>query len=153
MMANDDVNGSLPLYLRPADPACAPALSHNTFTNNVVLKITVPKRTGRKRKRGSQDPYEFQSVEDEERFERIEQISGENGDAALKSHARLDSPRQILQALKDNVGSYEVEAVGIIEQTHRYRSMFPVEVEFQTKLTCYFRNGGFPIFFEWAVYE
>ncbi|KAH7310361.1 RNA polymerase III transcription factor IIIC subunit-domain-containing protein [Rhexocercosporidium sp. MPI-PUGE-AT-0058] len=59
-----DPEECIPLYLRQNDPMCVPILSHNTPTNNVLLKITVPKRTGRKRKRGSQDPFEDSNAPD-----------------------------------------------------------------------------------------
>ena len=52
-----DPDECIPLYLRLKDPTCAPILSQSTSTQNVVLKITVPKRTGRRRKKGSQDPF------------------------------------------------------------------------------------------------
>jgi len=52
-----DPDECIPLYLRLRDPTCAPILSQSTSTQNVVLKITVPKRTGRRRKKGSQDPF------------------------------------------------------------------------------------------------
>ncbi|KLO96500.1 hypothetical protein CEK26_006918 [Fusarium fujikuroi] len=47
----DAGRNSIPLYLTPEIPFCKPIMSHNARSHNVVLKITVPKRTGRKRKR------------------------------------------------------------------------------------------------------
>jgi general transcription factor 3C polypeptide 5 (transcription factor C subunit 1) len=84
-------------------------------TNNVLLKITVPKRTGRKRKRGSSG-----FMHDESFDAYIGQDEMANG-TILQSHSRRDHPKVILRSLRDNVGRYQVEAVGIIEQTHRYR--------------------------------
>ncbi|PMD37773.1 hypothetical protein L207DRAFT_464242 [Hyaloscypha variabilis F] len=52
-----DPDECIPLYLRYRDPTSAPILSQSTSTQNIVLKITVPKRTGRRRKKGSQDPF------------------------------------------------------------------------------------------------
>jgi hypothetical protein len=99
---------------------CAPILSHSSPTNNLLLKITVPKRTGRKRKRGSQDPY-------------VDEVGGisslpEDGNGAILSgnvcsHSRNDSPAQLLRTLRDNVDNYKVEAVGEIDTTHRFRGM------------------------------
>jgi general transcription factor 3C polypeptide 5 (transcription factor C subunit 1) len=73
--------------------------------NNILLKITIPKRTGRKRKRGSQDPYEYDA-------------SAASGSATAVP--KLDS-KQILRCLRDNVDKYQVEAVGKIERHHVFR--------------------------------
>ncbi|PNH35691.1 hypothetical protein BJF96_g1295 [Verticillium dahliae] len=53
---------SIPFYLNPESPFRRPVMSHNAATHNVVLKITVPKRTGRKR------PADFQWNMDESPF-------------------------------------------------------------------------------------
>jgi general transcription factor 3C polypeptide 5 (transcription factor C subunit 1) len=97
---------------------CVPILSHNSQTNNLLLKITVPKRTGRKRKLGSQDPYMDAIVGDP--------AAGEDGNGPprsdnLRSQARRDNPVELLRILKDNVSKYTVEAVAEIGQTHRFR--------------------------------
>lgn len=54
----EDSRAAIPLYLRPDNPSVRPLTSHNAATHNVLLKVTVPKRTGRKRKRGSNEPFE-----------------------------------------------------------------------------------------------
>jgi general transcription factor 3C polypeptide 5 (transcription factor C subunit 1) len=41
----------------------------------------------------------------------------------LRSHSRLDNPKDLLRSLKDNVGKYHIEPVGSIDQTHRYRGI------------------------------
>lgn len=103
------------------DPTSAPLLSNNTPSSNVLLKITVPKRTGRKRKRGSDEPYMLDpSV--------TSQVEGEESNESshstnLRSHSRLDNPKDLLRSLKDNVDKYHVEPVGSIDQTHRYRGL------------------------------
>jgi general transcription factor 3C polypeptide 5 (transcription factor C subunit 1) len=111
-----DPEECVPLYLRFNDPTCVPILSHNSPTNNVLLKITVPKRTGRKRKRGSQDPY----TDDGEPVLSPEEDDGA-AEANLSSQSRLDHPPTILRKLKDNVSKYKIEAVAEIRQTHRFR--------------------------------
>lgn len=112
-MYADPNHGSIPLYLTPDELLCEPVLSHNSPTNNLLLKITVPRRTGRKRKRGSQDPY----IEDPARHPAVDK------DTALdfRSHSRLDTSKQLLRSIQDSQGSYGVEVAGIIEQTHRFR--------------------------------
>lgn len=116
----DDPEGCIPLYLRQEDPLCTPVLSHNSSTNNILLKITVPKRTGRKRKRGSQDPYTEEPALP---------ASAKHGESTpklpsdLRSHSRRDNPQELLRTLKDNVGRYKVEAVAEIDRTHRFRGL------------------------------
>ncbi|CAD6451712.1 34ee5738-046b-40e9-b279-eb631b46c707 [Sclerotinia trifoliorum] len=107
----------IPLFLRTKDPTCEPILSYNSITNNVLLKITVPKCTGRKRKRGSQDPYT------DDGRPASESTIGQNALGDIRSHSLNDKPASILRKLRDNVGKYTVEAAGAIEQSHRYRGL------------------------------
>ncbi|KAK6596921.1 hypothetical protein H4I96_09573 [Botrytis cinerea] len=107
----------IPLFLRIKDPTCEPILSYNSITNNVLLKITVPKRTGRKRKRGSQDPYT------DDGRSTSQATSEKNSFGENQSHSLNDKPNSILRKLRDNVGKYTVEAAGAIEQSHRYRGL------------------------------
>ena len=110
--------GVVPLYLRYNDPSCVPIFSRNSATKNVLLQISVPKRTGRKRKRGSQDPYSGEVAGLEENGD----VSRSEADS-IRSQSRRDNPLELLRTLKDNVGRYSVEAVAEIEQTHRFRGM------------------------------
>jgi general transcription factor 3C polypeptide 5 (transcription factor C subunit 1) len=116
-----DIENCIPLYLRPDDRTCAPVLSHNSPCTNVLLKITVPKRTGRKRKRGSQDPYVEDSNDEVSASSGLNLPNGQSPE--LRSHSRLDNPRKILRILKDNIGKYVIEPAGSIETTHRYRGL------------------------------
>lgn len=91
-------------------------MSHYASSHNVVFKITVPKRTGRKRKRGSDDPWQGD----------IEEVIQEGPNlpwATLRSQAKLDEARILRRKLQDNVDRYHAEAVGVIKHTHRYRGM------------------------------
>lgn len=72
-------------------------------SNNVLLKVTVPKRTGRKRKRGSDEPFTEAIPEDE-------------------SPTRQTS-KDLLRSLQDNASKYRIEAVGKVERTHLFRGM------------------------------
>jgi len=95
-----------------------PILSFNAPTSNVLLKITVPKRIGRKRKRGDLDPTLYAGQE----FSPLP----ENGDDAapadgIRSQSRKDHPTELLRTLKDNVGNYSIEPVAEITNTHRFR--------------------------------
>lgn len=117
ILDSDDPEECLPLYLRPNDPMCVPILSHNSPTNNVLLQITVPRRTGRKRKRGSQDPYAH--AEDTLSSHSSSHLDLQN--QRIRSLGRGDHPAELRRSLLDNVGKYKVEAVAEIKQTHRYR--------------------------------
>ena len=78
-------------------------MSHNAESHNVVLKITVPKRTGRKRRKGTNDPWQGD-------FE-VEGAGGSQN-AEICSHSRLDDPRKLKKQLEDNVGGADRPAVG-----------------------------------------
>ncbi|TQV90909.1 RNA polymerase III transcription factor subunit [Cordyceps javanica] len=110
----DPRRNSLPLYLNPESPFCNPIMSHNAASHNIVLKITVPKRTGRKRKRGSSGPWEG----DREICDVDEAKS-----SSVCSIARQDEPKILRRKLQDNVGHYKVDAVGIVHHTHRFRGL------------------------------
>ncbi|KAK3325279.1 RNA polymerase III transcription factor IIIC subunit-domain-containing protein [Apodospora peruviana] len=99
---------SVPLYLRYDNPTVRPLTSHNAPTHNVVLKVTVPKRTGRKRKRGTNGPFEGEIVPPKEE---------------VVSKSRLDAPKVLRRKLCDTVGKYTVEPIGVVKNTHRYRGM------------------------------
>jgi len=122
-----DPKGCIPLYIRPDDPLCPPLLSHNSQTRNVLLKITVPRRTGRKRKRGSDGPYLEES--------KLENFDGntksysrglalaatgmeESRDTLyakrIRSQRRLDHHREILRSLQDNINSYTVRDFALL---------------------------------------
>ena len=87
-------------------------MSHHALAHNVVLKVTVPKRTGRKRKRGSDDPFEG---------EMVAPFAGVPKDNVC-SKSRLDNPRVVRRKLQDNVDKYRVEPVGLVKGIHRFRS-------------------------------
>ncbi|KAL4926126.1 transcription factor TFIIIC subunit TFC1 [Aspergillus undulatus] len=93
------------LVLRPEDAMARPLQSLSSPSNNILLQVTVPKRTGRKRKRGSNEPF----VDDPD-FQR------DNGPPR-------PTARQLLKSLRDNVGKYQVEPVGLVERTHTFRGI------------------------------
>lgn len=106
----------MPLYLNPESPFCKPLISHNAQSHNVVLKVTVPKRTGRKRKRGSDGPWQGDVPV-------LDMDSAPAPEEQVCSRSRLDDPRLLRAKLADNVGKYSVEAVGVIKNTHRFRGL------------------------------
>ncbi|GES58125.1 RNA polymerase III transcription factor subunit [Aspergillus terreus] len=90
------------LRLRPEDPFARPVQSISTPSNNVLLKVTVPKRTGRRRKRGSNEPFTPSPV---------------------GATSQRPCAKELLRTLRDNVGQYQVEAVGSVTRTHVFRAM------------------------------
>ncbi|CRG87525.1 General transcription factor 3C polypeptide 5 [Talaromyces islandicus] len=93
------------LFLRPEDPMARPIESVNRPSNNVLLKVTVPKWTGRKRKRGSDEPF----------------TNSNSTPEATERERNSSAFRQ--QSLRDNATKYTVEPVGTVERTHNYRSI------------------------------
>jgi general transcription factor 3C polypeptide 5 (transcription factor C subunit 1) len=83
-------------------------------TNNLLLKVTVPKRTGRKRKRGSLGPF-LTGAELELTFNSL-------SDSTHKTHVDAST---IYRSLQDNASTYKVSVAGVVDETHRFRSKPP----------------------------
>ncbi|KAI3551096.1 hypothetical protein CABS01_11370 [Colletotrichum abscissum] len=112
----DSERNTIPFYLNPESPFRRPIMSHSATSHNVVLKVMVPKRTGRKRKRGSDGPWEGEvDMRDVPR--------ASPGAEPIYSRSRLDNPKLLRRKMRDNVDRYSVEAVGVIKHTHRFRGM------------------------------
>ncbi|KAI5365495.1 putative transcription factor IIIC subunit 5, HTH domain-containing protein [Septoria linicola] len=101
--------------LRPNDPFAKKLTSTGISTRNLLVKVTVPKRTGRKRKRGSNEPF----------FEH----EGHNTDST-----NVTAPA-LLERLRDNESRYQIEAMGLVRETHRFRTL----PDFQM------RSAGLPV--------
>ncbi|KAJ5442973.1 Transcription factor IIIC subunit 5 [Penicillium cf. griseofulvum] len=93
------------LVLRPEDAMARSVQSTIVQSNNVLLKVTVPKRTGRKRKRGSNEP--FADVPESEASEPPSQRTA----------------KDLLRSLSDNPSKYQIEPVGRVERTHVFRGI------------------------------
>lgn len=89
------------LSFRPQDPTSKTIIANKKPANNVLLRITVPRRTGRKRKRGTNDPW-MEDVTD--------------------STARNDASH-LVHAMAANVNSYKVTALSTIPSMQMWRSM------------------------------
>jgi general transcription factor 3C polypeptide 5 (transcription factor C subunit 1) len=109
---NDELKKLISVSLRPDDPFAKRLLSTPVTTNNLLLKVTVPKRTGRKRKRGSTGPF----LTDDQ----IRLASG--GSSVSKTSAHV-SAAEIYRSLQDNAARYEVVPTGVVNETHRFRAM------------------------------
>lgn len=96
-----DTSKPLGLKFQPDDPATRPIISLKNDTNNLLLHFTLPKRTGRKRKRGSNDPF-------------VEHPSS--------GTVRKDAS-YLVRSLTDNPQSYKVDVVGCIKSSHIWRAI------------------------------
>lgn len=90
------------MSLRPIDPLAKKMASTGVETRNVLVKVTLPKRTGRKRKRGSDEPF--------------------TSPTQAEPESNLLTAQELLDRLRDNQHSYQIEAVGLVNATHRFRT-------------------------------
>ncbi len=114
----EDYGKPINLYLHPEDQLSKPVASIPVSTQNVLLKITVPKRTGRKRKRGSSSP--FTEAHETQAFH-SQGPPRSNHERSIRVK-RIDC-HSLSGSLFDNIGKVKVEAVGSVDLTHRWRSM------------------------------
>ncbi|KAI7545362.1 hypothetical protein KC331_g6259 [Hortaea werneckii] len=89
--------------LRPNDPLAKKLASTGNQTRNLLLKVTVPKWTGRKRKRGSSEPF----------------MPATPSETVPSTHSKAPD---LLRRLQDNENDYSFDPIGVIEETHRFRS-------------------------------
>lgn len=113
--------------MKPGDRMTKPLKSANISTNNILLKVTVPKRTGLKRRRGADGPF----------HEGIEEVT-ESGEQA----AMLQDAQYLFRSMQDNIKSYQIEAIGSIKQTHRFRSILILFSRLVSCMLITFRHAG-----------
>ncbi|KAF2743551.1 hypothetical protein M011DRAFT_489681 [Sporormia fimetaria CBS 119925] len=126
--------------LRPEDPYAKHVLAQALETNNILLKVTVPRRTGRKRKRGSSGPF-----------------LGDH-DVSMNGHAPPDMPHSstptsqyadaqtVFRSIRDNPTKYEVTPVGIVDETHRFRALPDIQVAtYRNELLTKIREATSPL--------
>lgn len=99
---------SVGLSLRPNDPIAQKIVSREVPVQNVLVRVSMPKRTGRRRKRGSDEAFAFPDDHNHE------------PQAQQFAPRPLTAP-QLLARVRDNVGKYTVQPVGHIKETHRFR--------------------------------
>lgn len=102
--------------LRPGDPFAKKLTSTGIPTRNLLVKVTVPKRTGRKRKRGSDEPFS-------------------DAEQPTAQPAGSVTGPDLLERLRQHESDYTIEAVGLLRETHRFRAL----PDFQL------RSGGLPV--------
>ncbi|KAF9691102.1 hypothetical protein EKO04_010700 [Ascochyta lentis] len=110
---DDELQKLISVSLRPGDPFAKRLLSTPVTTNNLLLKLTVPKRTGRKRKRGTTGPF----------LTEPEAQGNTNGTGADLVKSTYVEASDIYRSLQDNASRYEVAFAGVVDETHRFRAM------------------------------
>lgn len=105
------------LVLRPEDAMARSVQSTRIQSNNVLLKVTVPKRTGRKRKRGSNEPF----------------VDAPDSEASEPPPRR--TAKDLLRSMSDNPSKYQIEPVGRVERTHVFRGTITTPM-----MHCQFAN-------------
>ncbi|PNS21202.1 Transcription factor tau subunit sfc1 [Sphaceloma murrayae] len=122
--------------LRPDDPFAKKVLSHRSDVDHVLLRIALPRRTGRKRKRGTNEPYQFYDSEGNVLIggtgnETPQGVSQAEIPVKPSSRYEFDDPCKMLPLKADEVvnrlsavkDDYHVSPVGVITHTHRFRSL------------------------------
>ncbi|KAJ4377589.1 tau 95 subunit of transcription factor TFIIIC [Neocucurbitaria cava] len=112
---DDELKSLITVTLRPDDPFAKRLLSTPVRTNNLLLKVTVPKRTGRKRKRGSSGPFLAEG-------DAVANSNGASNSTSSSKHSYA-SASTIYRSLQDNASSYKIAIAGVVDETHRFRSM------------------------------
>ncbi|KAI8933123.1 hypothetical protein NX059_009764 [Plenodomus lindquistii] len=114
---DDELKKLISVSLRPDDPFAKRLLSTPVRTNNLLFKVTVPKRTGRKRKRGSSGPF---LTEDEIEAAGHQHSTTSHSTSTKGSYVDAST---VFRSLQDNASTYRVALAGIVDETHRFRSM------------------------------
>ncbi|KAL2354784.1 RNA polymerase III transcription factor IIIC subunit-domain-containing protein [Cryomyces antarcticus] len=139
LLQTDDKAPSIGVSLRPNDPLARPVMSRMLETEDLLLRITVPRRTGRKRKRGSSGPFVV-TTNDLEAFME---------DGPLPRSGVHLRQQDLLQDLRNSLGSYTVRPVGVIEKTHRFRNLPDFQFSTTTSpIMSEIRNGFAPMKYE-----
>lgn len=99
------------MSLRPNDPFAKRLLSTPVTTNNLLLKVTIPRRTGRKRKRGTSGPF----------LAEHELEGASNRTSSGQTNNNHVEAVDVYRSLQDNASKYKVAFTGIVDETHRFR--------------------------------
>ncbi|KAH5240132.1 hypothetical protein HBI72_214630 [Parastagonospora nodorum] len=113
---DDDLKQLISVSLRPDDPFAKRLLSTAVTTNNILLKVTVPKRTGRKRKRGSSGPFLCEEGVEAE-------PNGSSSTHNKQPSKTYVNASTIFRSLQDNASTYKASIAGLVDETHRFRTM------------------------------
>ena len=102
----------LRLNLRPGNRESALIKSIKVQTRDVAIRVTLPKRTGLKRKRGSDGPFWTPNSS-----------PASLPDAFPPSPDVATQAKRFLRNLQDNESQYKIEVVGQVLNTYRFRGL------------------------------
>ncbi|KAF2177509.1 hypothetical protein K469DRAFT_719860 [Zopfia rhizophila CBS 207.26] len=126
-LTSEEEPRTIGVSLRPDDPFCKQLLSNPVKGSNVLLKVTVPKRTGRKRKRGSSGPFLLEDeAESNTNGTPNEQSPPEATSSESKTSTVCDAYVEssvVFRSLRDNASKYSITPVGVIKEAHRFRTL------------------------------
>ena len=100
------------LNLKPGNRESSLIKSIKVLTSDLAVKVTVPKRTGLKRKRGSDGPFWTPNGSPASRPD------GSHSSSSVGSQAK-----RFLRSLQDNEKQYQIEVVGQVVHTYRFRGL------------------------------
>ncbi|CAK7224263.1 tau 95 subunit of transcription factor TFIIIC [Sporothrix curviconia] len=121
-----DPQTSVPMFLRHNDPASGMLSSHSAATHNVVLAVHVPRRTGMRRKRGTNGPWEVGpdvATAGAKSYKNHKNEAGEDKDRPPGDALAGRDATRLRQQLQETSGQYRTEVVGIVKHSHRYRGL------------------------------
>lgn len=101
---------TLSTTLRPSDPFARPLPSHPCDVNYILLRTTIPRRTGRRRRKGTSDPFTYPP----------------DHIPSSTPTGRLLKADQVLDKLRDTFphsGGAGIEVLGTAKTAHRFRSL------------------------------
>lgn len=142
-MTQDDYDSSATLYIHPGDRMSKPLRSANVTTSNVLLKITVPKRVRVRRRRKSQGPV-LERLDAGDVHEGLG--TGDSPNLRPKQPTRglmTRDTRSLIRNLRNNPSNYQMQIIGPIERTHRFRGTTLFEFLLLVFVLTHRRNVGF----------
>ena len=110
-LVHDSHDAVANLYLKPGDRMSKPLKSAIVRTNNILIKITVPKRIGLKRKRKAKGPY----------HEDLDCEDGLDSQKLAPPPTTIKVSHHLMRTLRDCPNKYHIQPVGSIDYTHRFR--------------------------------
>lgn len=116
LVSDESVREEAELFLHPENRMSKSISSANVTSENLLLQITVPKRTGRRRKKGSLDPFRSQP-------------ESEGSVASDRADVLYKDANYVMKSLQDNPQTCRVDIVGRINNTHRFRGKHTLDFE------------------------
>ena len=117
LVSSDRAKQKAGLNFHPSTKKSPSVLSGNVSTQNLLVEISVPRRTGRKRKRESTEPFGNANLP----LGRGQTVEQRGHIPHLTKEDEPGNTAYLLRSLQDCAERYEVRVVGRVEYTHRFR--------------------------------